>query len=234
VGAGQAAGQELAGWVESLPAAWTAGCGAEVFSRARASYSSPGRAYHTWDHILDCTQKLRDFECASPRAAFLALLFHDAIYVPGRSDNESRSGMFAADVLNSSSARLEMGEIGAIGRMILATRDHRLPADRRDPDVAVVLDIDMSILGAPWERYRQYADGVRAEYVPAAAGAARFTAGRTAFLSRLLAGGPIFHTAQGLERWERPARENIAREIEALRNAGGLLSRLLSALAKLR
>jgi predicted metal-dependent HD superfamily phosphohydrolase len=222
----------IAGWVESLPSSWTAGCGPALFVAVRESHASAGRFYHSWDHVLDCTQKLRDFDCASPRAAFLALLFHDAVYVPGRPDNEARSAALAVELLHSH-ARLGPGETAEIQRMILATRDHRLGAGQ-SPDVAVVLDIDMSILGAPWERYRQYADGVRAEYVPAATSAARFTAGRSAFLSRLLAGGPIFHTAQGVERWERPARENIAREIEQLRSSGGLLPRLLSALAKLR
>jgi predicted metal-dependent HD superfamily phosphohydrolase len=228
----EGARQELSSWVESLPASWTAGSAAEVFAAARESYASAGRVYHTWDHILDCTQKLRDFDCKSPRAAFLALLFHDAVYVPGKPDNEARSAAFASGLL-SKHARLAPGEVDAIERMILATRDHRLSADQQGTDTAVVLDIDMSILGAPWERYRQYADGVRAEYVPAAASASRFTAGRLAFLSGLLA-VPIFHTTQGRERWEETARENIAREIENLRCAGGVWPRLLSALAKLR
>jgi predicted metal-dependent HD superfamily phosphohydrolase len=222
----------IAGWVKSLPSSWTAGCGPQVFAAARESYASAARFYHTWDHVLDCTQKLRDFECASPRAAFLALLFHDAVYVPGRPDNEAKSALFARELLREY-AQLERAEIELVARIILATRDHRL-ADGSDRDTAVVLDIDMSILGAPWARYRQYADDVRAEYVPAAASARRFAAGRIAFLSALLAGGPIFHTAPGFERWERAARENVARELENLRRSAGILPRLMARIAARR
>jgi len=217
----------IAGWVESLPSSWTAGCGEELFAAAHERYASAGRFYHTWDHVLDCTQKLRDFECVAPRAAFLALLFHDAVYLPGQADNEARSAALATDLLRRH-ARLAQGEIDAVVMMILATRNHRLGADQRNSDAAVVLDVDMSILGAPWPRYRQYADGVRAEYVPAAASAPRFAAGRMAFLTGLLAGGPIFSTARGLERWERPARDNIAHELEQLRRHAGILPRFMA------
>jgi predicted metal-dependent HD superfamily phosphohydrolase len=165
--------------------------------------------------VLDCVGKLHGFACEAPRAAFLALLFHDAVYVAGRKDNEAKSAALASALLRRH-AQLESAELGAVERMILATRDHRLGPDARDRDAAVVLDIDMSILGEPWERYRQYADGVRAEYVPVAASALRFAAGRKMFLARLLMGGPIFHTPQGTARWERPARENIARELTSL------------------
>ncbi|HZT63588.1 MAG TPA: hypothetical protein VFA36_10670, partial [Burkholderiales bacterium] len=95
-------------------------------------------------------------------------------------------------------------------------------------DLAVVLDIDMSILGEPWERYRRYADGVRAEYVPAAVSARRFAAGRMMFLSRLLGGGAIFHTPEGADRWERAARQNVARELEDLRRGAAFFSRLMA------
>ena len=207
--------EDIAEWVESLPPLWTAGCGPEVFAAARTSYASAGRFYHTWHHVLDCVGKLHGFACEAPRAAFLALLFHDAVYVAGRKDNEAKSAALASALLRRH-AQLESAELGAVERMILATRDHRLGPDARDRDAAVVLDIDMSILGEPWERYRQYADGVRAEYVPVAASALRFAAGRKMFLARLLMGGPIFHTPQGTARWERPARENIARELTSL------------------
>jgi predicted metal-dependent HD superfamily phosphohydrolase len=212
--------------VASLPPSWTESCAPELFAAARAAYDSAGRFYHTWDHVLDCTGKLHDFACESPRAAFLALLFHDAVYVAGRKDNEAKSAALAAQLLRAH-ARLEAHEIGAVERMILATRDHRLGAAQRQSDTAVVLDIDMSILGERWERYRRYADEVRKEYVPVAASARRFALGRMRFLSSLLAGGPIFHTPQGAARWERPARENVVRELDELRHGAGLLSRIL-------
>jgi predicted metal-dependent HD superfamily phosphohydrolase len=217
---------DIAGWVSSLPERWTGGCAPEVFAAAREAYASAGRFYHTWEHVLDCLEKLHSFP-DSGRAVFLALLFHDAVYVPGRQDNEARSAALASDVLRRH-ASLEPSELQAVERMILATRDHRLAADARDRDVAVALDIDMSILGAPWERYRRYADDVRSEYCPAVTSARGFAAGRMAFLSGLLRPAPIFHTTEGVARWERPARENIARELGELRAGAGVATRLLA------
>lgn len=198
-----------------------------MVAAAREAYGSPGRFYHTWDHVLDCVEKLRGFPEAG-RVPFLALLFHDAVYVAGRKDNEERSAALAVEVLRRD-ARLEAGELRAIEHMILATRDHRLAPVNTDA-AALVLDIDMSILGAAPAIYGRYAEGVRAEYVPAAASAAQFAVGRMAFLSRLLGPQPIFHTAQAFERWERAARENIAGELTELRKASGFLARLTARL----
>jgi len=219
--------EDIADWVSSLPAQWTSGCAREVFATARACHASAGRFYHTWDHVLDCVDKLRGFPCDSGRTVFLALLFHDAVYVPGRRDNEAKSAALASSALRQH-ARLEASELRAVERTILATRDHRLAPDKQDSDIAAALDIDMSILGAPWDRYRWYADAVRKEYCPAAASPRRFAAGRMVFLSQLLGAAPIFHTPEGIARWERPARENVERELGALRAGAGVVSRLLA------
>lgn len=224
---------DIAGWVSSLPERWTKGCAPEVFTAARDAYASAGRFYHTWEHVLDCVEKLRGFPGGSGREVLLALLFHDAVYVPGRNDNEARSASLASEVLHRH-ASLAPGELQAVERMILATRDHRLAADARDHDVAVALDIDMSILGAPWERYRRYADDVRREYCPAVTSARRFAAGRIAFLSGLLGPTPIFHTPEGVARWEHAARDNIARELDELRAGAGVVARLLAGFLRRR
>jgi predicted metal-dependent HD superfamily phosphohydrolase len=163
--------------------------------------------------VLDCLEKLRAF-AAADRAAFLALLFHDAVYVAGRGDNEAKSAALAREVL-ARHAKLDPRELADIERMILATQHHELESDD-DPRVAVVLDVDMSILGAPWPEYRAYADGVRREH---ALPPERFDVGRAAFLAKLLQAPAIFHTAEGSTRWEAAARENIAREIRSLRTS---------------
>jgi predicted metal-dependent HD superfamily phosphohydrolase len=99
---------DIAGWVSSLPGRWTEGCAPEVFAGAREAYASAGRFHHTWGHVLDCVEKLSSFP-DSGRAVFLALLFHDAVYVPGRKDNEARSAALASDVLRRY-ASLEPGD----------------------------------------------------------------------------------------------------------------------------
>jgi len=159
--------------------------------------------------VLDCVEKLRDFPAAD-RAALLALVFHDAVYTAGRDDNEAKSAALAREILAPYIAPEELADIE---RMILATQHHE-PSD--DPRMAAVLDVDMSILGAPWPRYLAYADAVRREY---AIPRQRFDAGRAAFLSKLLQSPAIFRTPPGRAKWEAQARDNIARELRSLRTS---------------
>jgi len=219
---------DLRSWIASLPEHWLEGCSPPVWEKAFASYRSPGRVYHAWDHVVACVEILRTFPCDRPRNVFLALLFHDAIYVPGARDNERLSAELAMKTL-AEHASVPEEDRARVGRMIEATRHHRIDDDA-SADLGATLDIDMSILGAPWDQYREYAEGVRGEYCPAVTTPKRFAIGRVAFLRDVLAGSSIFHTAEGVRRWEAAARDNIARELAELRATQGLLGRMLTAL----
>jgi predicted metal-dependent HD superfamily phosphohydrolase len=219
---------DLRSWIASLPASWLEGCSHDVWETAFACYRSPGRVYHGWDHVEACVDTLRAFPCERPRNVFLALLFHDAIYAAGARDNEKLSAELACTTLAAHST-VSADDRAHVGRMIEATRHHRIDGEA-SADMGATLDIDMSILGAPWETYRAYAEGVRREYCPAVTTPPRFTIGRLAFLRDVLAGASIFHTAEGTRRWEAAARDNIQREIAELRATQGLLGRMLTAL----
>ena len=198
-----------------FPGAWTDGCDSSVIEEARRAYGSPGRHYHTWEHVLDCAAKLRDFPCDSPRTVFLALLFHDAIYVAGDTQNERRSADLAREVLGAHS-RVPAEEIADIERFILATCTHVVPADERSTDLRAVIDIDMSILGSAEEKYRRYAARVRSEWCPSVVNEDGFRKGRAAFLRGVLASPKIYSTQEGERRWESPARSNMTRELDEL------------------
>jgi len=204
----------MKGWLASLPGAWIEGCPESVFDSARAAYASPGRFYHTWDHVLDCVDKLRTMPCETPRTVFLALVFHDAVYVAGRPDNEALSAELALRTLRDATP-LPPAELAEVERIILATRSH-VPERGATHNLRVALDIDMSILGAPADRYDVYARDVRREYCPAVVTEAQFAAGRGDFLAKLLGPAPIFATEEGVALWEAPARANIARELEKI------------------
>jgi predicted metal-dependent HD superfamily phosphohydrolase len=219
-------------WVSSLPPEWTRGCREALFEAAYKCYQSPGRVYHAWSHVVDCADKLRTFPCGSGRTVFLALLFHDVIYVPGDPKNEKLSAEHAAFALKQYSS-IPDNEIAEIGRFILATKHHRVPPGEESADLCITLDIDMSILGSSPEAYQAYADGVRREYCPAVTSEALFTAGRIAFLSKVLAQPSIFHSEEGRARWGSAARLNITKELDSLRASQGLLSRLTAWLGSL-
>ena len=81
-------------------------------------------------------------------------------------------------------------------------------------DAAYLLDMDLSILGAPWSEYDQYAQAVRQEYVHVAK--ENYRVGRIAVLEKLLAHSSLYLTAYYHKRLEEQARKNIKREISLL------------------
>jgi predicted metal-dependent HD superfamily phosphohydrolase len=197
--------QQVAHWLATLPDDWTRGVDDSVIERAYAAHQSPARHYHNWDHVVACMEQLRTVPCERPRVVFLALLFHDAVYAAGRSDNEARSAELARDVLGSSPS-LTTGELTEIERLILATKDHHAHRGVAGVDEAALLDIDLSILAAPREEYVRYARQIRDEWVPAVASDAEFRIGRVAFLSRMLAAPHVYLTTNGQRRWDRTHR----------------------------
>jgi predicted metal-dependent HD superfamily phosphohydrolase len=204
--------ETLQAWLGTLAPEWTAGCPPRLFAAAFDAYASPGRHYHTWAHVLDCVEKLRTFPVDAPRTAFLALVFHDAVYVAGRSDNEERSAELARRQLRDG-ARIGPQDIEEIARMILATRSHAADPAETSDDLRAVIDIDMSILGAPPDEYRRYAEAIQREFCPAAASPPQFRLGRLAFLEGVLRQPRIYLTAEGAARWEAQARRNLAWEV---------------------
>jgi predicted metal-dependent HD superfamily phosphohydrolase len=206
----------LAEWTASLPETWIDGVDASVLVRARAAYDSPGRYYHTWEHVADCVEHLRGASCENPRVVFLALVFHDAVYVAGRSDNEQLSAQFAHDVLSAEQS-IPPRELAEIERLIIVTKDHHARLGLAGRDEATLLDIDLSILAAPRDRYARYAKQIRDEWVPSVTSDTLFRFGRRKFLRGMLAAPHIYLSSSAQQHWDRSARENIAWEIDELR-----------------
>lgn len=194
------------------------GCDEVLFRVVRDAYDSPGRHYHAWSHIESCLTEFQGALVDQPRVVLLAILFHDAIYIPGRRDNEERSAQLAMDTLADHS-RLGVDEQEKVARLIRHTANHHAPRTLLH-DEAVFLDIDLSVLGADDAAYRAYADGVRREFVSAAVTAEAFVAGRSRFLQGLLVREHIFATAWMRSRREAAARRNIARELQELAGSG--------------
>jgi predicted metal-dependent HD superfamily phosphohydrolase len=215
----------------NVPSEWMDGCDARTIDRAKAAYETGGRHYHTWEHVVACVELLKTFPSAQPRIVFLALVFHDAIYVPGRSDNEQMSATLARDTL-SALCDVTATELDGIERMILATRDHHALSGTLSADEAVILDLDLSVLGGSRDEYVRYAKAIHDEYVPAAATEAQFRIGRMEFLRRMLAMPNVFLTVEGRRRWDDAARANIAWEISELTARQGFLERWISAIRR--
>src|SRR5882762_6025461 len=199
---------------DSLAADIRSLCPRDLFDSVKREYDGPGRFYHTWQHISECLEFLFAERQGDVGVLFFAILFHDAVYVAGRLDNEVRSADLADELLMRFSA-LDEARRRRVRELILLTATHRLPLGSRDEEAALLLDIDMQVVGSDSQRYDGYADAIRREFVPVV-NERRYRIGRLFFLSELQNQDFIFHTRRFRERYERQARANAREEITRL------------------
>ena len=170
--------------------------------------------YHDLLHLTEVLDRLDAMSTAG--AGFdattvrLAAWFHDAVYLPDRSENEERSARLAERAL--AEAGVSDAKTAEVARLVRLTVTHD-PADD-DPDGQVLCDADLAILASPPSAYAAYTTAVREEYhfVPSDA----FREGRAAILRQLLDLPRLFRTSHGTAEWEATARYNLTAELEML------------------
>lgn len=188
-----------------------------------AAYAVPARAYHSFAHVQEVLGHYADVQAgpgwAQPAEAWLAVLYHDAVYVPGRRDNELRSAQLAREHIQ----RWLPGSTVRCGRVTelieLTARHGSVDAEELTGDGALdamhFLDCDMAILGAPASEFREYDRAIASEYqgvVPAAL----FRFNRRRFLASILRRDRIFLSDFFHERYDSKARENLRAALEWL------------------
>ncbi|GHH30713.1 HD domain-containing protein [Streptomyces lanatus] len=175
-------------------------------------WSEPQRHYHTVEHLAAVLGHIDTLEehADDVMAVRLAAWFHDAVYLPDRSENEERSARLAERALPE--AGVPAGRTAEVARLVRLTVTHDPAPDDRDGEV--LCDADLAILAAPPAAYAAYTVAVREEYhfVPNDA----FREGRAAILRQLLALPTLFRTPHGRKEWEATARYNLAAELEML------------------
>ena len=185
----------------------------EAELRARAAYAEPHRHYHGERHLDDCLQKLDGIHDLKHRERQLlrwAILWHDAVYQPGGLNNEELS----ADLAERELLRcgVEPRDAEEVARLIRLTKSHK--ADPGDRLGALLVSIDLSILGSDPATYGAYSAAVRQEYshVPQP----MWQTGRAQVLERLLATDPLFPDHRFRDGIEERARLNMAEELKRL------------------
>ena len=181
----------------------------ELVGAARLHYAQPHRGYHDTAHLDELIALAREHTPDLDDAEQLALLFHDAVYVPGapRGDNERLSGLLMrATVATLGLAGLDLDRAQ---RIVDATIHATPPA----PEAARVCDLDLWRLAAPWEAFQRHALGIRHEYLHLFADEAAFWQARGAFYESMLAKPRLFATDAFVERFEEAARENLRRAL---------------------
>lgn len=178
------------------------------------AHATPPRTYHNLEHVhavLRHWAAVRDgvgWEDAT--ASFCAVLYHDAVYVPGRADNEACSALLAREHIS----RWQPGvDADRVAHLIALTAQHgRLAPDDVDRDAALLLDCDMAILGAPPAEFAAYDRAIAAEYrgvVPLWT----YRLNRRRFLKALLARERLYLSEFFHARLDAAARVNLRRAV---------------------
>ncbi|MBV9735524.1 MAG: hypothetical protein JO209_06405 [Acidisphaera sp.] len=180
----------------------------------RARLNGAGRFYHNRDHVaLLWARHLAHGGGAAEAEIAHAIAYHDAIYVPGRLDNETLSAALWLQDSRLCPPLLRR----QVATMILATRDHLRYAGG-DARVQWLLDLDLSTLGDPPHVYARYTAALRREY--AALSTEAWRAGRRRFLRDMLAAPALFRCPLrgfALRRsYEASARRNMQTELAGL------------------
>lgn len=133
----------------------------KLWEEIEVAYKSKKRHYHNLIHLENLYQQLivikpqiEDWD-----TILFSLFYHDVIYNTLRKDNEDKSAKLAQKKLEQISYS-EL-KIEKCVQQILATKAHTLTTDI---DTNLFTDADLSILGADWNFYKNYAAQIRKEY----------------------------------------------------------------------
>lgn len=179
-------------------------------------YNNPIRHYHNFQHIcefldkaLSLKQKIVDYP-----SFVLAIFFHDVIYDPKSKSNEDRSidlfKRFAGD------ANLTKLSSSLVIECIEATKSHKVNVNV-NTDVLYFSDMDMSIIGSNEDRYKNYSEQIRQEYIHVPL--FLYCKGRSKFLKEFKnSDKSIFNTKHFKDHYELRAKSNMEWECNRLEN----------------
>lgn len=133
------------------------------YLKLESAYSEKHRAYHTAQHISECLEKLDWARSqgygSNIRQIEMALWYHDAIYNPRSKNNERRSAELCRQFLLRAETDAEF--TATVCDLIMFTEHTGNP---NTLDGQLLVDIDLSILGADRTRFAEYEWQIRREY----------------------------------------------------------------------
>ncbi len=190
---------------------------ADRIAQVMAFYDEPHRRYHDRRHLREMLDIAAEMDCAMTPAQALALLFHDAVYVPGaaRGVNEAMS----AQLLRVYGAGVAADTLELAYRIVIDTADHLA----RTEQSRLVLDLDLMRLAVDDAAFDRYSRQVFDEQRPLVMISdddlawAFFQRRRIAFFERLLERPEIFCLPAFRVKYETITRDNLRRAIEVAR-----------------
>lgn len=186
------------------------------FNRLIERYEEVHRGYHDVDHLLDLSTHFEEHEekfSKDRKAVIAALFYHDAIYECQPGEDEIQSASYMRSELENLGVAPDI--IDRAEELILRTADHDAPKD--DYVARLFLDMDMSILGARFDVYDNYLDGVAKEFcIKHNISRQQFDQARLSmFVDPTLQKGRIFSTEE-YKPYESIALQNLQREKQSV------------------
>ncbi len=181
------------------------------------AWAEPHRHYHDQRHLRECLALWARWCGLGVRVGevAIALWFHDAIYdpqAPRAGSNELDSAAWAARSLIRAGLASETAQRGH--DLVMATQHDAPAALASGADAQLLVDIDLSILGSPPERFERYDQDVRKEYawVPGF----RYRDLRAQVLQGFLDRPRLYHGEAAVALLEGQARINLAAALSRL------------------
>lgn len=173
------------------------------------AYNEPQRHYHTLQHLAECLQLQSESAQLAQRPAeiAIALWFHDAVYDVKAHDNEAQSADWAVTALQAAGVSVEVQT--RVHALIMATEHTAAPLAG---DSALLMDIDLAILGAAPARFAEYEWQIRQEYAWVQEDV--FVEKRCALLQSFMSRPHIYNTTFFHQKLEATARANLQKALK--------------------
>lgn len=188
----------------------------KLFDDVYKKYNAKNRHYHNMKHIYNMCMlwQKEKTNLKHPRAIFLAIIYHDIIYVTRNNNNEEKSANYFLNKV-SSMFGLDIESNNKVYNAIRATKhnDESKEIWKNDKDIQLLLDFDLAILGTDnIDEYEWYRKGVRKEYriFPNIL----YKPGRKKVLESFLQREKIYLTPN-FKHLEKKARKNLKQEINS-------------------
>ncbi|WP_454926936.1 hypothetical protein [Actinomyces oris] len=178
-------------------------------------WSTPDRRFHNLRHLIDMLARVDELaeESHDPDIMRVACWYHGCVFssdveevIRGNGgEDETASAAFAEADLRHLGVPMET--VKRVCSLIVNLKRHMLAED--DIDAQALIDADLGTLAVDPQTYAEYVRLLREEYshIPMK----DYLRGRLTIVSRLLDRDHLFHSPLG-QRWEHPARENLAAE----------------------
>ncbi len=130
-------------------------------NNAMQFYIKSNLPYHNFKHIQDMIDIAESYDCKLTLGQFLAILYHDCIYIPGAKDNEEQSIKSMYQQINIVSMSFyKRNEVAIAEQIIFDTKNH-IPTIKESE---LIIDLDLVSLGYEPKIFSECRNAIYDEY----------------------------------------------------------------------